>query len=342
MTQRLKPLDQQVIVVTGASSGIGLATARRAAARGASVVLIARSEGPLAEAAAAIRQAGGTADTVVADVGDAAALRRAGARAVERFGRVDSWISDAGTTIYARLLDTPADEHAALFRTNYFGTVHSAEAAVPLLARQGGAFVAVGSVASDIPSPIMGAYAASKHALKAYVAVLRMELADSHPNVSVTLVKPSGIDTPIAQHAANHEGGEAQIPPPIYTPELVADAILDACVHPRREITVGGGGRAQALFSQHFPALYEALASRAAKALFVDRRLTQPAPPNLERAGVSDGRERSGEHPAAKSFSLYTSAARHPKASAAMGLGVLGVAAALLFANRGGRERDRA
>jgi hypothetical protein len=106
--------------------------------------------------------------------------------------------------------------------------------------------------------------------------------ADGVP-ISVTLVKPSGIDTPIGQHAQNHASDkEAQIPPPVYDPQLVADAILDCAVHPRREVTVGGGGRAQVLFSQHFPALYEWLAPRVAKAAYSPTK-EQPRPSNLDR-----------------------------------------------------------
>lgn len=331
MTTALKPLADQVVVVTGASSGIGLATARTAAAKGAKVVLVARSREVLEDIVAGIEAAGGTAACYAADVGDAEAMTAVAAYTVDRFGRIDTWINDAGTAIYGKLLDVPADEHAQLFRTNYFGVVHGCVAAVPHLSG-GGALITIGSLASDMPTPVMGAYAASKHAVKAYVAVLRMELAEAGSPISVTLVKPAGTDTPVAQHARNHEGGEAQIPPPIYDPQLVADAILDAAVHPRREITVGGGGRAQVLFSQHFPALYEWLAPRAAKG-FTDPRKVQPGPANLF-AGASAARERSGEHPHARKTSLYTAAATHPKAVAAIGIAGLAVGTGLFFARR--------
>lgn len=336
MTIKLKPLDQQVIVITGASSGIGLVTARTAAARGAKVMLVARSGDQLGKVVREINNAGGSADFVVADVGDADALGRVATETVKRFGRVDSWVNDAGVAIYAKLIDTPEDEHQQLFQTNYFGAVHGCMAAVPVLKDHGGALITVGSIASDMPSPTMGAYAASKHAIKAYVQALRMELTAAGYRISVTLVKPAGIDTPIAQHAVNHEGGEAQIPPPAYDPQLVADAILDCAVNPRREITVGGAGRAQVLFAEHFPALFEKLAPIMAKG-FVDKTRTQPGPSNLFKAARA-GEERSGEH-AAKPFSVYTSAARHPKTMAAVMLGTgLLAATALLFANKGKQE----
>lgn len=336
MSIQLKPLAEQVVVITGASSGIGLVTARTAARAGARVLMVARSEDELRDLVAELQGEGCRVEAKAADVGDAAGVEAAAAYAASVFGRIDSWINDAGVAIYAKLADTPLDEHERLFRTNYFGVVHGCRAAIPHLEKQGGALITVGSIASDMPSPLLGAYAASKHAVKAYVEVLRMELAARGAPISVTLVKPAGIDTPIAQHAANHEGGEAQIPPPVYDPQIVADAILACAAHPRREVTVGGAGRAQALFAAHFPALYEKLAPKAAKS-FVDRSRTQPEPSNV-KWGVRAGQERSGEHPEARRTSLYTTAALHPKATAAVGLGGLALAAAGVAI----RRRDRA
>lgn len=309
MKPALKPLAEQVIVITGASSGIGLVTARMAAARGAKVLLIARDEAALREAVQGIVAAGGTADAYAADIGDADTMRAAAAHANQRFGRIDTWVNDAGTAIYGKLVELPDDEHRQLFRTNYFGTVHGCLAAIPYLTASRGTLITVGSVASDMPSPIMGAYAASKHATRAYIDALRMELASDGVPIQVTLVKPSGIDTPIAQHAANHEPGEAQIPPPVYAPELVADAILFCATHAKRDITVGGAGRAQALFAAHFPKLFDRLAPLAAT-MFVDPKKDQPAPSNLFTT-TDTGRVHSGEHPAARQTSLYTAAAKH-------------------------------
>jgi short-subunit dehydrogenase len=325
-------LSDQVIVITGASSGIGLVTARTAAKKGARVVLVARDAAALRGIVAELTADGGTADAYAADVGDADAVRAAAAHAEQRFGRIDTWVNNAGTAIYGKLLDIPDDEHRQLFRTNYFGVVHGCRAAVPHLARSRGALITVGSIAADMPSPLMGAYAATKHATKAYVEALRMELANDAVPVVVTLVKPSGIDTPVAQHAVNHAGGEAQIPPPVYDPQLVADAILFCATHPRRDLTVGGAGRAQALFAAHFPALFERLAPKAAAA-FTDPEKRQPGPVNLF-ATAATGRVRSGEHPAARRTSLYTTAAEHPALAAA--------AATALFAGLAAIARGRA
>lgn len=331
----LRPLAEQVIVITGSSSGIGLVTARMAAARGARVVLVARDAAALAEVAAGIEATGGEATFHAADVRDAAALREAAAAAVRRFGRIDTWVNDAGVAIYAALADTPEDEHQALFQTNYFGVVHGCLAAIAHLRGRGGALITVGSIVSDIPSPVMGAYAASKHAAKAYVEGLRIELAAQGLPISVSLVKPSGIDTPIAEHAPNHVGGRALIPPPVYDPALVAEAILACAVRPQREVTVGGVGWAQVLFAQHFKGVFERLAP-ALVPFLTDPKAGQPRPANLD-APANTGRERSGAQ-SGRRTSLYTAAAIHPRATAAVGLAGAALVIGTLFATR--RRRD--
>jgi len=306
---RLKPLDEQVIVITGASSGIGLVTARTAAGRGASVFLVSRDGAALAQIAAELTAKGCDADFHVADVGDVDQVRAAADGAVKRFGRIDTWVNDAGVAIYASLEDTPVDEHQKLFQTNYFGTVNGALAALPYLKRQGGALITVGSIVGDVAPPLMGAYGASKHAIKGFVRSLRIELQAAGAPVSVTLIKPSGIDTPVWRHAADHADGAGRIPPPVYDPMLVADAILDAAVHPRREVTVGGGGRLQVLFGTHFPRAWEAIAPIGAQ-LFTAHGKQQPRPSNLY-APVGNLAERSGKQSGRKT-SVYTSVAKRP------------------------------
>jgi short-subunit dehydrogenase len=321
MSLKLKPIDQQVIVITGASSGIGLLTAREAAKRGAKVVLVARGEEALARIVGEIQAAGGEAYHVAADVGDAEAVRRAATHAVARFGRIDTWVNNAGVTIYAKLLDTPVDEHERLFRTNYFGVVNGCAAAVPHLREQGGALITVASIAAGMPSPLMGAYAASKHAVKGYIDTLRGELLQEAAPISVTLIQPSGIDTPVAEHASNHAGGKARIPPLVYDPMLVANAILDAATRPTRGVTVGGAGKAQVLFAQHAPALFDRVAA-VGSALFIDPTKNQPRPDNLfapAHNGVERSRDQTG-----KGFSLYTAAMRRPGVTLALGAALLG------------------
>ncbi|KTT74617.1 SDR family oxidoreductase [Sphingomonas endophytica] len=334
MTPMLKPLAEQVILITGASSGIGLATARMAARRGARVMLVARDGETLARIAREIEATGGKADFATADVGDLRDVQRAATKTVERFGRIDTWVNNAGVAIYAKLVDTPMDEHERLIRTNYLGTVHGCLTAVEHLQREGGALITIGSIVSDIATPGMGAYAASKHAVKGYVDSLRIEIQGDRLPISVTLIKPSGIDTPVGEHAANHLEGEALIPPPVYAPDLVAEAILDAAQHRRRDVTVGGTGRAQVLAAQHFPGLLDRLGHRLLPWLH------DPAQPRTARdnlaAPFGDGREHSRlQH--GRSVSLYESAGRHRFVTAtAIGSG-LGLAA-LAFMQRRGKE----
>lgn len=328
MRYRLRPLDEQVMVFTGASSGIGLATVRRAAAAGARLVLVARDAEALEALTREIETAGGEATYVVADVGDPAAMEMAARRAIERFGRIDSWVNGAGVAIYAPLACTPIEEHERLFRTNYFGVVNGTNAALPHLRKSGGALITIGSIASDLPTPLLGAYSASKHAIKGFINSLRIELITQQVPVSVTLVNPSGIDTPIGRHAANHQGHEALIPPPVYEPDLVAKAILDAAERPCRQITVGGVGRLNVLLGTHFPALLDHLAR------FLIPALTDPSRPPTPRdnlfAPADDGHVHSGIQPGRR-FSLYTWAERHRMA---VGLGAMAVAGVCLAGSR--------
>ena len=196
---------------------------------------------------------------------------------------------------------------------------------------QGGALITVASVASDVPAPMLGAYAATKHAVRAFIETLRMELlADAAP-ISVTLVKPSGIDTPFALHSANHAPGAAQIPKPVYAPQLVAEAILDAAEHSRRDVTVGGAGRLQVLLATHFPALLDRMSRLLIKQTYDPASarserstLFQPAGRHRAQSGSLDPRR----------VSLYTAARRHPLALAVGSAAVVAVVATLLSQRR--------
>ncbi|HEY9236279.1 MAG TPA: SDR family oxidoreductase, partial [Phenylobacterium sp.] len=245
MAVKLKPLADQVIVITGASSGIGLATARKAAKAGAAVVLVSRNADALRAICDDINAEGGRAHAVVADVGSPDDMEKVSRAAIARFERIDTWVNDAGVGLYGELSRTPAEDHEQLFRTNYFGVVNgSLEAIKHFRARGGsGALINVGAANSDVATPLLGAYSASKHAVKGFTEALRVELLREKAPVSVTLVKPSSVSTPFADHARNLMEKAASVPPPRYSPDVVADAILHAATHPVRDLAVGAGGR---------------------------------------------------------------------------------------------------
>ena len=236
MEVKLKKLEDQVVVITGASSGIGLVTARKAAERGAKLVVAARAEGALRRLVEEINSKGGEAVYVVADVGREEDVRRIAETAAGRFGGFDTWVNNAGVSIYGRLLDTPVEDMRRMFDTNFWGTVYGSLVAAESLRLRGGALINVGSTLSDRAIPIQGAYSASKHAVKAFTDALRMELEAEGAPVSVTLVKPGTIDTPYRKHAKNLLEKEPALPPPAYAPEAAADAILHCAETPVRDV----------------------------------------------------------------------------------------------------------
>jgi short-subunit dehydrogenase len=242
MPGRLKPLAEQIIVITGASSGIGLATARRAADAGARVVLVARNRQALDEAVEQIKLKGGRAAAFEADIAEESAAERIGAFCTERFGPFDTWVNDAAVALYGKVEDTTMEEHRRIFDVGYFGLVQASLYAVRDLKRRGGALINMGSVLSERSMIYQGVYSAMKHAVRGFTDALRMELEEADAPVSVTLIKPNGIDTPYPEHARNKLGEPAKIPPIVYDPELVARAILFAAENRKRELTVGGGG----------------------------------------------------------------------------------------------------
>lgn len=253
MGVELKPLSQQTLVITGASSGIGLATACLAAERGARVVLAARNEEILREVERRIVAQGGQAVHVSADVADRGAVQRIADRAHSAFGGFDTWVNNAGVDIWGRIVDVPERDARRLFETNFWGLVNGSLVAIDTLRRQGGALINLGSVESDRGFPQQGMYTASKHAVKGFTDVLRMELEEEGAPVSVTLVKPGAIATPLQEKAANYMDREIQLPPPLYAPEEVAEVILHAAVHPQRDVHVGGAAKALALLHGHAP-----------------------------------------------------------------------------------------
>ncbi|MCU4973848.1 SDR family oxidoreductase [Halobacteria archaeon AArc-m2/3/4] len=335
-----KNVEDQVIVITGASSGIGLTTARMAADRGANIVAAARSEDALRELTDEIRAEGGEAEYVVADVSKREDVREIAQIAENAFGGFDTWVNGAAVSIYGKLEEVPVEEMRQQFDTNVWGLLYgSLEAAAHFEETdRGGTVVNIGSIVSDRAMIEQGSYSASKHAVKGFTDALRMELEDEGAPVSVTLVKPSAIDTPYPQHAKNYMDEEATLPPPVYAPETVARTILHAAEHPEREVTVGVGGKNMVLLGRTASSLMNTIM----ETVFArQQRKDSPAQPREEH-GLDEPsgelEERGGYEGHVAESSLYTRIrqGRIPKAA------VVGLAGTALYAGyRAIRSRDR-
>lgn len=332
--KKLKSLSEQVIVITGASSGIGLATALSAAKKGARLVLASRNENSLAEAQRKIEDLGGQAVYVVADVGQQDDIQKIVKAALTNFGGFDTWVNDAGVGLIGRLEDVSDEDNRRLFDTNYWGIVYGSLAAAEHLKSKGGAIINLGSEVSDVSIPLQGMYSASKHAVKGFTDALRVELEEEKSGISVTLIKPAAIATPFFSHAKNYTHNEAKAPPPVYAPEEVAYAILHAAQTPIRDIRVGGIGVVMAALNAHTPRLMDWMNQKAMMKAQLSKNAKSRHKNNLHESGV-DSQVRGKDMPYAMS-SLYTRATLHPVITG-LAVTAIGVAAYALLGKKGGK-----
>ena len=328
MKPQLRKLQDQVIVITGASSGIGLATARMAARNGAKVILCARNQDAVRDIERELTAQGFVARAVPADVSNEADVRRLADEAIATYGRIDTWVNNAAVAIYGELTDVSLEDQRQLFEIDFWGVVHGCRVAVERMRDDGGgALINVGSVLSDMAFPLQGIYSAAKHAVQGYTDALRMELEHDEIPISVTLIKPTAIDTPYTKHAKNYLEREPKNAPPYYSPETVAEAILHAAQHSERELYVGGAGKAFTTGHKLAPRLMERLLSGTMFSTQKKKERAQPREDNLY-GPAEDGSERGeGEHVVFER-SVYTKAAMLP----ALGI-MLIVGAALLSAS---------
>ncbi|MDQ0848730.1 short-subunit dehydrogenase [Arthrobacter sp. B3I9] len=249
-----------VVVITGASSGIGRATALRFAKNRARLVLAARSTKALETVAEECRKRGAQAIAVPTDVTDPEAVQALAARAVHEFGRLDVWVNNAAISVFGRITDVPLRDFQRVLDVNVSGYVHGARAALPYLRKQGsGVLVNVSSIVGEIAQPYTAAYSMSKAAVRALGVSIRSELRlDGVTGVKVCTVMPATMDTPFFQHAANYTGRRVVAMPPLYTAERTARTIVKAARKPRRETVVGPGGRMLALQHKITPGAVEA------------------------------------------------------------------------------------
>lgn len=242
MKINLKPIEAQVAVVFGASSGIGRLTALAFAKRGARVCVAARSENGLKSLVAEIEAAGGEAFYVLADAADFEQVKSVADKAVERYGRLDTWIHSAGAFLFAPFTATEPEEYARLVEVNLLGQIYGAKAAFPHLEKRGGALIHITSVEAWRTVPFQSGYGASKHGVYGFIQALRVELAHNEIPVAVTQILPAAINTPIYDKGRNKMPFKPRPVPPIYHPQIVVDAIVYAAENETKDLIAGGAG----------------------------------------------------------------------------------------------------
>ena len=325
---RLKPVEEQVVALMGASSGIGRESALRFAKKGAKVVVSARGEEGLASLVDEIRRSGGQATAVVADTSDFEQVNAVADRAVEEYGRLDTWVHLAAVGLFATFEQTNPEEFARVIDVNLMGQVYGAMAALPHLKREGGgALIHVSSVEAKRSFPFHSAYGASKHGIDGFLEALRVELKHERWPISVTQVLPGTINTPFFDKGRSKIGVKPVGIPPIYEPETVANVIVYAAENPARDLVSGGAVRALILNQRLSPRMLDAVLTT--RAGFSPQKTEEPRseddPDNLY--GPIPGHDTARNGFRAFSRSLYNWLEMHPTvrrgAAAGTALGLL-------------------
>jgi NAD(P)-dependent dehydrogenase (short-subunit alcohol dehydrogenase family) len=344
MTTRDRGNEREVVVVTGASAGVGRATAIAFGARGARVALIARGTDGLAGARRDVEEAGGEALVIPADVADADAVESAAQAAEDRFGPIDIWVNDAMASVFSPVKEMTAEEYRRVTEVTYLGYVHGTLAALKrMLPRDRGTIVQVGSALAYRGIPLQSAYCGAKHAIQGFTESLRCELYHDKSQVWVTMVQMPALNTPQFGWVRSRLPHKAQPVPPIYQPEVAARAVVWAAHHRRREVNVGMSTLAAVIGNKLMPGVLDRYLGRTGyKSQQTDEPEDAGRPDNLWRPVDGDG----GDHGARGSFdeqardgSAELWAVTHTTTLAAVaGLGVAGAAGAAAAILRRGHD----
>jgi len=250
------------------------------------------------------------------------------AEAIRAYGGFDTWVNNAGLSIFGRLEEVSDEDHRRLFDVNFWGIVYGSTVALQHLRKRGGALVNLGSIASDLAFPIQGMYCASKHAIKGFTDALRMELQEEGVPVSVTLIKPASIDTPFPEHARNYMARAPKLPPPVYDPADVAKAILYAAEHGPRDLYVGGGGKMMSSLRKRVPSVTDWMGAQ----VMSRTQKAGASGPDRDGALFAAGRDGAvrGASPHHVMRSAYTQASVTPVLTGLLLAGATAAAASLL------------
>lgn len=329
---KLKKVKDQVIVITGATSGIGLVTARMAAEKGAKVVAAARNEDALQELVDEVKKKGHEAIYVKADVGKEEDVNRIAETAISTFGHFDTWVNNAAVSVFGHAMDVTTEDMKRVFDTNFWGPVYGTRAAVKHFTSRGdpGALINVGSLFGDRGTVIQSTYASAKFALHGWTESIRMELEKEQAPVSVTLIHPGRIDTPYNEHARSYlDKQPAHYRSMIYPPEAAAEAILFAAEHPKRDMYIGSQAKAIAMLGALFPRLTDRLME---KIMYYSQHAERPSKPREESALYHAGygmHDRGRNKGWLRSRSYYAKATKRPAVTAAAAVGLACVWAAV-------------
>jgi len=308
MTYQPRPISEQVVVITGASQGIGRETALLLARKGASIVAAARNDMALDTLVSEIRRSGGQAESVVADVAAFEAVEAIADRAIERFGRIDGWVNNAAVSVYARVDGLSADEIERVVQVNLLGQIYGSKVAAKRMQASGrGAIVNVGSALSERAVPLQSVYVATKHGIAGFTEALRLELMETAPGIAVVLILPSSINTPLFDFARSKLGVMPMPVPPVYEPRVVAESIAYALEHGGRDIVVGGWGKLLILGQRLSSSLLDRYMVQGRR-LEMQQRTGRPDHPrdNLFEPSTGPGSTRGEFGKGAKPVSVYT------------------------------------